>query len=86
MQNTPDQWKALFAEHIASGKSAAAFCRERGIDEKRFFYRRKKLSSGKEFSALKPTAAQPLTIELEGGLKLQVAVDQLQAVLDVLCD
>ena len=86
MKRSLDDWKAIIAEQTASGKSVVTFCRERGLNENRFYWCRKKLQTcNGKYAALKPAGSAPVTIELEG-LKLLVAIDQLQAVLNVLCD
>ena len=85
MRRTLEDWRSLLAEQAASGKSVAAFCREKGLNDNRFYMCRKQLQGQREkYARLKPVGTAPITIELEGGLKLQVAVEQLQAVLDVL--
>lgn len=39
-------WRAVMAEQEASGESAAAFCRDRGIPAWKFHYWRKRIGAG----------------------------------------
>lgn len=43
IKRTHEQWRALFAEHVESGLSAAAFCKMRKLCPKYFGLRRKQL-------------------------------------------
>lgn len=43
IKRTAAEWQTLFNEHTQSGKSAAAFCRERGLCPRYFSKRRKQL-------------------------------------------
>lgn len=42
---TKAQWRTLIEEQAASGKTAMAFCAERGIDNKYFSTRKKQLTA-----------------------------------------
>ncbi len=42
-RRTEAQWRELFAEHEDSEMTAAAFCRERGLNSNYFSLRRKRL-------------------------------------------
>ena len=54
------QWRTLFAEHDASGLSAAVFCRERSLCPKYFSIRKRQLgwpkTTSSSFVAVKPVA------------------------------
>lgn len=47
-RRTESQWRALFDAQAASGKTAVAFCRERGINAKYFSLRRGQLQARTE--------------------------------------
>lgn len=79
-RRTPEQWRALFIEHEQSGLSAAAFCRERGLEPKYFSLRRKQLGARKgvegasvfaPVSVTAPSAAM-IEIQLNGEVHLRV--------------
>jgi len=79
------QWHALFAEQAASGMTAAAFCRARGVCPRYFSLRRRQLSGGVisddttvKASAFVPVAVQrageTLTVEVRVGATLSLRV------------
>ena len=55
-KRSKSEWRTLFEEHDASGLSAAAFCRERGVDAKYFSVRKRQLTAGSpdSFIQVKP--------------------------------
>jgi hypothetical protein len=60
-RRTADQWRALIAEQQASGQTASAFCRARGIDPTWFSNRKRTLAkTGGNFAlvARVPAATQ----------------------------
>jgi transposase-like protein len=60
MQETKrERWTRLIAEQGASGEVVRAFCRERGIGEKAFYWWRRRLRSeqGVHFALVETTAA-----------------------------
>lgn len=61
---TQEQWRALIDEQAASGKTAMAFCTERGIDNKYFSTRKKQLSEPPKTSRF--VAITPKSIESQG--------------------
>lgn len=79
-RRTPEQWRALFTEHAASGMTMAAFCRERGINPNYFSLRRKQLGARKgveEASVFAPVAitapsAAMIEVQLNGEVHLRV--------------
>ena len=44
VKRSKEEWQALIAEQAQSGLTAAAFCRDRGVNAKYFCLRRKQLS------------------------------------------
>ena len=48
VRRTKAQWQALIKAHAESGKTAAVFCRERGVNPKYFSLRRRQLSETPE--------------------------------------
>ena len=90
MVNRSDsEWRRLVAEQVASGLSAAAFCRKQGLCPKHFSLRRKQLGAVPKaaeskvkqsaFSAAKVPAALPV-MEVhwqEAKLRLPVGVSAL---------
>jgi len=60
-KRSKSEWHTLFEEHNASGLSAAAFCRQRGVDAKYFSVRKRQLkaSSSASFIEVKPTVDEP---------------------------
>ena len=62
---TKKEWSALIREQEKSGKSVAAFCRERKIHPNLFYRKRKENNSGR-FVKL------PLPISIPDGLKIKV--------------
>lgn len=48
IKRTREQWLALFEAHRASGMTAAAFCKERGLCAKHFSLRRRQLKDTRE--------------------------------------
>jgi len=79
------QWQALFAEQAASGLTAAAFCRTRGMCPRYFSLRRRQLSGGVMSddtavmtSAFVPVAvprsAETLAVEVRLGATLSLRV------------
>ena len=47
-RRTKAQWQALIKAHAESGKTAAVFCREQGINAKYFSLRRRQLGEAPE--------------------------------------
>lgn len=43
-KRTVEQWRTLFIDHASSGLTAAAFCREKGLDAKYFSLRKRQLN------------------------------------------
>lgn len=56
---TQEQWRVLIKEQAASGKTAMAFCAERGIDNKYFSTRKKQLSGALSASRFVSVATNP---------------------------
>ena len=89
MQANEEKWQQLVTEHAVSGKRAASFCRECGINDNRLAYWRKRLSepergepAGKFVSV---GSGNLVEIELESGIQVRCGVESLKAVVDVLC-
>lgn len=73
VQRNEEDWKALYNDFLASGVTAAAFCRERDISEASFSYRRRKYEG--KFKKLTPAAPLPsrsVVIELPLGIQLKI--------------
>lgn len=67
---TQAQWQALIEEQAASGKTAMAFCAERGIDNKYFSTRKKQLAmqpSESRFVAVTKSSLENQSIQLYVG-------------------
>jgi len=83
-KRTAEEWLVLFAEHEASGLSAAAFCRERGLCPKYFSLRRRQLHDRSAVGAqpaafvpvsmASPASGVAIEIRLGEGLALRVPV------------
>lgn len=79
-RRTPEQWRALFTEHAASGMTMAVFCRERGINPNYFSLRRKQLGArnGVEGAsvfapvAITAPSAAMIEVQLNGEVRLRV--------------
>ena len=57
-------WRALVDKHTESGMSAAAFCKQQGINSQRFYFWRRRFradSSGAGFIRLVPTSKIPFS-------------------------
>jgi len=91
------KWRKLISQQAKSGKSVAAFCRERGLCAPHFFQWKKRLSeaAAKKFvevtvvqAATQPAARAAMEIRLRGDRCLVVApgfdADHLRALLRVL--
>ena len=68
-KRSKSEWHSLFEEHDASGLSAAAFCRERGVDAKYFSVRKRQLTANSltSFVEVKPSVdelAHPTSVSL----------------------
>lgn len=73
-KRSESQWRGLFEAHEASGQSAAAFCRERGLCPKYFSLRRRQLQ-GEGVKAKAPNsqgAFVPVRLSASAALTLQV--------------
>lgn len=73
-RRTTEQWQALFAEHEQSGLSAAAFCRERGLDSKYFSLRRRQLGARKEVETR--SAFVPVAVSSSSGAMIELRLDE----------
>ncbi|HKU25807.1 MAG TPA: hypothetical protein VJQ54_10075 [Candidatus Sulfotelmatobacter sp.] len=94
------KWRNLVSEQGRSGKSVAAFCRERGLANSHFFYWKKRLreTATPQFVAVQIANAKPapaltalsrtIEVRLRQGRSLMVApnfdTDHLRALLAVL--
>lgn len=56
---TQDQWRVLIEEQTASGRTAMAFCAERGIDNKYFSTRKSQLSKPSTTSSFVAVTTKP---------------------------
>ena len=81
-------WRAVVAEQKSSGLSISEFCREREIRPNNFYNWRSKLSEPNGAMAVarkeqfaKVETQSRVSLELENGVKLKVAVQDLRAVL-----
>ena len=88
MKQDLSEWQRLVMEQAASGRSASSFCRERGINDNRFFYWRKRLSgaAAKEAAGKFVRIGEPFLVEIEHstGIKIRCGIESLKAVVDVL--
>lgn len=75
------EWRKLFAEQAASGKTAVAFCQTRGLDAKYFSKRRCRLSGKRMSRAPVPKRsafvavrmpAQAMRLHLPSGVELEL--------------
>jgi hypothetical protein len=57
------RWRGLAAEQVASGKSVAAFCRERGLPVWQFYEKKKRLRQPETaaFVPVKVSEAEPVS-------------------------
>ena len=62
-RRTKSEWCTLIKAHAQSGKTAAAFCREQGINAKYFSLRRRQLS---ELSTQRAPSFVPVTLGRSG--------------------
>ena len=90
-KRSPEEWKALIAEHAASGKSQQAFVQEKKLVLSSFQYWKRRLeNSGDEssFVAVKTEGKRPektLRIEFTNGIKLEVSpLDGLEEIFRML--
>jgi len=88
MKQDLSEWQRLVREQAASGKSASSFCRDRGINDNRFFYWRKRLNASvpKEAVGKFVRIGEPSLLEIEhsSGIKIRCGLESLKAVVDVL--
>jgi len=84
-------WRAAVAEQKSSGLSIPEFCKERGIRPNNFYNWRSKVSAneaptvaGIKDRFAKVETQSRVSLELENGVKLKVAVEDLKAVLSAL--
>jgi hypothetical protein len=71
---TQAQWRALIEEQAASGKTAMAFCAERGIDNKYFSTRRSQLSKAQATGGFVTVTTRPIENQ---SIQLHIGVAQL---------
>jgi hypothetical protein len=81
MTGTRAEWELVLQEQAASGKSVAAFCRERGLSESSLGYWRGKLNRVKRGAFVKVGEAARIEIELPSGAKLRIPCDAPSEVL-----
>ncbi|MBX7143682.1 MAG: hypothetical protein K1X79_04460 [Oligoflexia bacterium] len=73
----------LVAEQRASGKSVPEFCSERGLPEKQFYvWRQRARATESRFARVQTD--QRVELELNGGVTLRVAPEDLKVVLEAL--
>jgi len=65
-------WQLAVKEQEGSGKSVAAFCRERGLKENSFHYWRKKLGGSAARKFVQVRGREPIEISLSSGVVISV--------------
>ena len=73
----------LVEEQERSGQSVPAFCAERGLHEKSFYVWRQRVRKQRE-RFVPVVIGDRIELELEGGVRLKVAKQDLKAVLEAL--
>jgi len=76
-------YKTMVKEQEQSGLSITEYCKQKGIRANTFYNWRSKLKEP-EPKFLKVETKSRVTLELEGGVKLKVSVEDLKAVLAAL--
>jgi hypothetical protein len=79
-RRTKAQWRALIEAQASSGLTAAAFCREHGLNPKYFSLRRRDLSDGTNkrtssfipVSAMKLPSGERITVRDPSGLRVEL--------------
>ena len=91
-----EEWERLLLRQRESGLSIAAFCRENGIDKKRFLYWTRLLKEqgsvplvrsadkGGQFVRVDGGATGSVEIVLSGGIFLRCPIDSVAAVMEQL--
>ena len=69
-RRTKTQWRALIEAHASSGLTAAAFCREQGLNPKYFSLRRREL--GDVLKKRTPSFIPVSTMKLSGSERISV--------------
>lgn len=72
---TQAQWRALIEEQAASGKTAMAFCAERGIDNKYFSTKKSQLSKAQATSGFFSVVTRPIENQ---DIQLHIGAAQLR--------
>jgi hypothetical protein len=75
-----DEWRKIIADQEAGGESIPAYCRQRQLSEKSFYYWRKRLICGADarpeafvrLTSAEAGAARMLCIQTPGGYRLEV--------------
>jgi hypothetical protein len=88
---TKEEWSALILEQEKSGKSVAAFCREKNIHPNLFYRKRKENNSGRFVKLSLPVPnpgnlkikVKDVTIELGSHINSDTLKDILQVVMEV---
>ena len=75
--------ESIVKEHEQSGLSVHEYCEQKGIRANTFYNWRSKLK-GEKPKFLKVETESRVILELEGGVKLKVSIEDLKAVLAAL--